>query len=317
MICKQILLITGPTASGKTEIALEIAQKLPAEILSVDSRQFYRYMNIGTAKPSPSELAQFKHHFIDIADPDEQISAGEFSRRARAVIAELWRRNIVPILVGGSAMYWKSVIDGLYGAADDAASGMCREIASKIGQSGNDALYHRLGELDPISQFRINKNDTQRLLRAVEVALQGGKTLSEEWREPQGGSWGCLPIMIWLDRDRTSLYRRIDARVDAMIKGGLVEEVDTLIEMGYDASTYTMGSMGYEELLQYRAGHYSLERAVDEIKKNSRHFAKRQTTWLRKDRRLRRLDVDLWGVDGCKERILAQFSEYLGECFYS
>ena len=288
MICKPILLITGPTASGKTEIALEVAQSLQAaEVLSVDSRQFYRHMDIGTAKPSPGELALCKHHFIDIANPDEQINAGEFGRRARGIIVELWRRNIVPILVGGSALYWKSVIDGLYGAADNATGGIYREIASKIGLGGNDALYQKLGELDPISQFRINKNDTQRLMRALEVALQGGKTLSEEWRESRGKSWDCLPIMIWLDRERTSLYQRIDMRVDAMIKGGLVEEVDALMGMGYDASTYSMGSMGYEELLQYRAGQYSLERAVDEIKKNSRHFAKRQTTWFRKDRRLR------------------------------
>ncbi len=317
MICKSIILITGPTATGKTQIAIEVARELGmAEILSVDSRQFYRYMDIGTAKPTLDELAQVKHHFIDVAYPQEQISAGEFARRARAVIVELWFRNIVPILVGGSGMYWKAIIDGFYEDATHYSSCIRKQLELSLEREGSEALYQQLGEIDPISQFRINKNDTKRLLRALEVALQGGKTLSEKWLEPNRQAWHCLPIMIWLDRPRASLYQRIDARVDAMIKKGLLEEVDRLLEMGYDAGTYTMSSMGYEELLMFRDGHYPLDKAIDEIKKNSRRFAKRQTTWFRKDRRLRHLDVDKWGVVGCKERILLQYLNNSRECFY-
>lgn len=318
MICKPILLIAGPTASGKTDIAISVAQKLgAAEILSADSRQFYRHMDIGTAKPSPEERAQSKHHFIDIVNPDEQLNAGEFSRRARTLITELWRRDIVPIVVGGSGLYWKAIIDGLYGETTDSSNSTYREIAAEIGKLGNSALYKKLGEIDPISQFRINPNDSKRLLRALEVALEGGKTLSDRWQEPRGKSWGCLPIMIWLDRDRSNLYERIDARVDRMIENGLVDEVDKLVAMGYSEKTYTMGTMGYEELLKFRAGIYPLAQAVEEIKRNSRRFAKRQATWLRKDRRLRRLEVDRWGGDGCRERILMQFKENYRECFYS
>jgi tRNA dimethylallyltransferase len=317
MICKSIVLLTGPTGCGKTELAINLALELrSAEILSVDSRQFYRYMDIGTAKPSTEDMVRTKHHFIDIAYPSEQISAGEYGRRARAVISSLWLRGITPILVGGSGMYWQAVIDGFYEDENDYSVAR-KKLKIKLEEEGIDAVYRQLGELDPIGQFRIEKNDTKRVLRAFEVALQSGGTLGGKWRENRPKIWNCTPLMIWLDRDRDNLYRRIDQRVDSMMANGLLAEVEGLKEMGYDTETYTMGSMGYQELLMYFEGQYSLGQAIEEIKKNSRRFAKRQTTWFRKDRRLRRLDVDKWGFLGCKERILLQFQDIKGSCFYS
>jgi len=317
LLCKSLILITGPTAGGKTKVAINIAQKLKtAEILSVDSRQFYRHMDIGTAKPTADELMQAKHHFIDIAYPDEQISAGEYGRRARGVISSLWRREITPILVGGSGMYWQAVIDGFYEDNNNYTE-VRKKLQQQIENEGVGAVYNLLGTLDPISQFRIEKNDTKRLLRALEVAIQSGDTLGEKWHQKKQETWKCIPIMIWLDRDRESLYQRIDSRVDKMMDNGLMAEVEKLKAMGYGTSTYTMGAMGYQELLMYIDGRCSLSDAVSEIKRNSRRFAKRQTTWFRKDSRLRRLDVDKWGTHGCSERVIYQYKDIVSSCFYS
>ena len=306
---KKIILITGPTACGKTSIAIELSKRIPnSEILSVDSRQFYRGMDIGTAKPTLEEQAQVRHHFIDIADPTRGINAGEYARRAREIIRGLHQRDAVPILVGGSGMYWKAVIDGFY--EEEADYGEIRSnLQDRLHSEGVEALYRQLSEVDPISHYRIKPNDTQRIIRALEVGLGGEEPLVEKWKRGRGNAPQYEAVMIWVDRERDRLYASIDARVDKMAEMGLLEEVKKLVGCGLGADHYMMGSMGYGEPLRYLKGELSWDEAVSEIKKNSRQFAKRQTTWFRRDRRLRRLDPDIWGIEGICERIIAQFKK--------
>ncbi len=301
-----MILITGPTACGKTDLSLALAQRIGrAEIVSVDSRQFYREMDIGTAKPSAKEQREVRHHFIDIAIPENQLSAGEFARRARAVIDGLIKRDIVPILVGGSGMYWKAVIDGFF--EDDADySAMRTLLQQQLAEGGTAPLYEELKARDPQSHYRIGPNDKQRILRALEVARMGGEGLANRWSVVPADP-PYRPVMVWLDRERALLYRGIEQRVDGMVKKGLLEEVKKLCERGYGRQTYAMNSMGYIEMLRYMEGELSWDLAVEEIKKSTRRFAKRQITWFRKDRRLRRLDVDLWGIEGCSARVAAQY----------
>ena len=305
----KIILITGPTASGKTSIAIELSERIQnSEILSVDSRQFYRGMDIGTAKPTLEEQARVPHHFIDIADPSRGINAGEYARRAREIIRGLHQRNAVPILVGGSGMYWKAVIDGFY--EEEADYGEIRsDLQDRLHSEGLEALYRQLSVVDPISHFRIKPNDTQRILRALEVGLSEEELLVEKWQRGRGNAPQYEAVMIWVDRERDRLYAAIDARVDKMAEMGLLEEVKKLVGRGLGADHFVMGSMGYEEPLRYLKGELSWDEAVSEIKKNSRQFAKRQTTWFRRDRRLRRLDPDIWGIEGVCERIIAQFEK--------
>jgi tRNA dimethylallyltransferase len=317
MLRKPILLITGPTACGKTEIAIEITRQFHnAEILSVDSRQFYRYMDIGTAKPSAEQQLSALHHFIDISNPDQQLSAGEYARRARRKIEELWQREIIPIMVGGSGMYWKAVIDGFYEDNKDYSS-IRKQLIERRNQEGLAALYLELEKVDPSRHFRIDQNDSQRILRALEVALVGGESIGLKWERAKGADWPCLSVMVWMDIEREQLYQRIDQRVDCMIEMGLVSEVEKLVQMGYGADTYSMGAMGYIEIIRYLEGQCSLDQATSEIKMNSRRFAKRQFTWFRRDRRLRRLDLGDWGRDGVIERIIEQYRHNTDACFLS
>ena len=304
---KKIILLTGPTASGKTSIAIELCKRMSsAEVISVDSRQFYRGMDIGTAKPTLQERAEVPHHFIDIANPDQGINAGEYARRAKVIIRELHQRNTVPVLVGGSALYWKAVLDGFYEDKVD-YSAIRTVLLNRLRKDGVGALYNELSAVDPVSHHRIKPNDAQRIIRALEVGLSGKESLAEKWKRGKENESQFNTTMIWIDRQRDQLYSAIDARVDKMVEMGLLEEVKGLIEMGLGAKHYVMGTMGYIEPYRYLMGELSWDEAVSQIKRNSRQFSKRQTTWFRKDRRLRRLDPDIWGVEGVCERVKAQF----------
>ncbi len=304
---KKIILLTGPTASGKTSIAIELCKRMSsAEVISVDSRQFYRGMDIGTAKPTLQERAEVPHHFIDIANPDQGINAGEYARRAKVIIRELHQRNTVPVLVGGSALYWKAVLDGFYEDKVD-YSATRTALLNRLRKDGVGALYNELSAVDPVSHHRIKLNDAQRIIRALEVGLSGKESLAEKWKRGKENESQFNTTMIWIDRQRDQLYSAIDARVDKMVEMGLLEEVKGLIEMGLGAKHYVMGTMGYIEPYRYLMGELSWDEAVSQIKRNSRQFSKRQTTWFRKDRRLRRLDPDIWGVEGVCERVKAQF----------
>jgi tRNA dimethylallyltransferase len=312
MSCKTAILITGPTASGKTAIGIQVAQQLPAaEILSVDSRQLYCHLDIGTAKPSPQQRAQVRHHFLDVAEPDTPYSAGRYAREARALIRRLWEEGKTPVLVGGTGLYWQAVFDGI--CQDEGEYGPVRAwLGERLEREGLGALYAELGKLDPQSQARLNRGDPQRIMRALEVAHASGKSLSRRWAGQGEDALEGWHLMFCLSVERQELYRRIGARVEHMLEQGLVEEVNHLVDIGYGRGTYALGSLGYAEILDYLEGKCSLGEAVARLEQRTRQYAKRQLTWFRRDRRLRWLEVGVWGEEGVVERILEHLQHHLG-----
>ena len=304
VLCKPLILLTGPTATGKTEIALDLVEHLEkVEIVSVDSRQIYRRMDIGTAKPSKAQLSACTHHFIDILNPDEHYSAGAYGRAARAVIDDIWQRNGLPILVGGTGLYWQSVLDGFFTDSTDYAH-VRMKLLNRLEREGLDSLYAELGALDPILQRRIGPADTQRILRSLEVAVSGVKSLSQLQREGDERKWMCSAMMICMTRERSALYKRIDERVEEMVSAGLCEEVEGLLQGGYNRKSAALCTLGYAEITEHLEDGTSLTEAKELIKQRTRQFAKRQMTWFRRDRRLRFLDIGVWGKSGIVERII-------------
>jgi len=315
MLDKPLILITGPTATGKTEIALEVAQHLPkVEIISADSRQIYRYMDIGTAKPTTEQQNQCPHHLLDVLGPEENYSAGAYERAARRIIGQVWNRGGLPIMVGGTGLYWQSALDGCFEDDFTATLGATTEYApirtelqNRLHCEGLASLYKELGGRDPVAQARLQPGDTQRVLRALEVAMAGKGTLSALWRERKGRPLMPRPQMICLIMERSRLYERIDQRVEQMIQQGWIEEVRSLREMGYDPSNSTLGTLGYLEMCSALAGHCPWQEAIERTKQRTRHLAKRQITWCRRDRRLRELDLDTWGKAGVVQRIVGEW----------
>ena len=307
MLNKPLILITGPTATGKTEIALQAAQHLPkVEIVSADSRQIYRYMDIGTAKPTAEQQSQCPHHLLDVLGPEETYSAGSYARAARHIIEQIWNKGGLPIMVGGTGLYWQSALDGCF--EDEAEYAPIRaELQHRLHCEGLASLYEELGRRDPVAQARLRPGDAQRILRALEVAMAGKSTLSKLWRERKEQPLVPRPQMISLIMERSQLYERIDQRVEQMIEQGWIEEVRSLREMGYDPSDSALGTLGYLEICSALAGHCSWKEAVERTKQRTRHLAKRQITWCRRDRRLRELDLDAWGKAGVVRRIVGEW----------
>ena len=301
----RLVILAGPTAVGKTDLALALARELDGEIISADSRQIYRHMDIGTAKPSCRQRASVRHHCIDLADPDESFSAGEFGRRARACMREILGRGKRPILVGGSGLYISAFLDGLFD--DEGVDLELRSsLAARLQSEGLSSLYEELGRVDPVRQMSLEANDGQRILRALELSLS--RHTQTESARAQEGTVLCPspPSMFCLTRERHLLHGRIERRVDEMLADGFIEEVEQLRHLGFSAGCPGLSSLGYAELLDYLGGAISEEKAVTRIKVRSRQFAKRQFTWFRRDRRLRWLDLDRFGEGGVMARVLAQ-----------
>ena len=307
MLNKPLIIITGPTATGKTEIALEAAQHLPkVEIISADSRQIYRYMDIGTAKPTAKQQSQCVHHLLDVLGPEENYSAGAYARAARRIIEQIWNRGGLPIMVGGTGLYWQSALDGCF--EDEAEYAPIRtELQNRLHCEGLASLYEELGRRDPVAQARFAAER-----RAADPAGVGGSDRGEEHAQramagAQGRPLVQQPQMISLTMARSRLYERIDQRVEQMVERGWVEEVRALREKGYDPGTSALGTLGYLEMCSVLAGHCSWQEAVERTKQRTRHLAKRQMTWCRRDRRLRELDLDVWGKAGIVQRIVGEW----------
>lgn len=279
-----IPVILGPTAVGKTAAAIEIAQRLNGEIISADSRQIYREMNIGTAKPSPEELKRVKHHLIDILQPEESFSAGEFVRLALEAINVISQRGKLPIITGGAGLYIRALSQGIFRevSKDDEVRA---QLLKRYNAGEREALLNELREVDPQYAQKVHVNDRKKLVRALEVFHTTGMTISE-LSAKQGDGW-INPINIGLQLPREILYNRINLRVDSMIKRGLMAEVKRLRLNGCDRNTVSINSPGYIEIYDYLEGKIDLEEAVELIKRNTRRYAKRQITWFRKEKDVR------------------------------
>lgn len=276
---KVILILLGPTAVGKTEISLEIAKEFNCEIVSVDSRQIYKLMDIGTAKPSPEIRKEIPHHLIDIVFPDEVFTAGDFCFEAEKIIEDISNRGRIPFLVGGTALYYWLFLRNPMANLPRAD----KQLREELLKTDKARLYEELLNIDPESARRIHPNDLYRIVRAIEVFRLTGKPISFWYSKQQSKSEKYYDILwIGLIRDRVELYDRINRRVNEMISKGLIDEVKALLDMGYSPELPAMKGHGYRELCEYFLGKISLDKAVEAIKRDTRHYAKRQITWFKK-----------------------------------
>lgn len=288
-VLNALLVILGPTAVGKTEVAVDLLSKIKGEIISVDSRQIYKEMDIGTAKPSKTIREKIPHHLIDIVFPDEAFNAAEFGNRARSIISKLQHQDKLPILVGGSGLYIRAAVDGLF-VGPGADGNLRNRLKEKAVREGSGALYRDLRRVDPETASRIHPNDQRRVIRALEVYELSGKRISSYQKERPSP----LPntVMIGLRKKRDSLYCSINERVDRMIGEGLIGEVKALLSRGYSKDFPSMQGLGYRQITGYLNGQYSREEAVRLIKRDTRRFARRQLTWFKKEKRIIWLDME-------------------------
>ena len=280
-----LIIIQGPTAVGKSNLALKIAQELNTEIISADSRQVYKFLNIGTSKPTQAEQDLIEHHLIDIVFPDEEYNAGMFVKDSATIITEMSEKNKIPLVVGGTGFYIKSLLEGLVEIPEIPKS--IRSKFEKIAQEkGSEYIHNYLQEIDPDSAERIEKNDVQKMLRAIEVREFTDKPLSRFWKE-QKSEKKYRVFNILLMEKREILYQKIDHRVDKMIGKGLLVEIQNLLKMNYKENDSGMITVGYREFFPYFRKEKKLEDCIALVKQNTRNYAKRQLTWYRK------IDFDL------------------------
>ena len=276
-----ILCIAGPTASGKTALAVELAKDLNGEVVSCDSMQVYRRMDIGTAKPSPEEMQGIPHHMIDVAEPDEDFSVSRYCAMAAPIVDDIVARGKTAIIAGGTGLYMDSLIRG-NDFAPFPSTGVRERLEAEADEVGLPAMLARLREIDPDTADRVS--DRKRILRALEVYLETGETITEHNRKTRLIPPKYTPLWLGLDfADRGELYRRIDRRVDIMLEMGLMEEIRSLLDSGIPEKCTAMQAIGYKEFVNALEGREPLSQAAEEVKKASRHYAKRQLTWFRRN----------------------------------
>jgi tRNA dimethylallyltransferase len=281
----KIVVLVGPTASGKSAMALELAGRFGAEIINADSMQVYKYLDIGTAKPSREERQRVRHHLVDILYPDEEFSAALFRQEARQAIRDVDARGRKAIVVGGTGLYIKALTSGLIrGGEVDPAIRV--RLQSEAEAGGRERIYRRLHEVDPVAAARLHPHDTYRIIRALEVYERTGRPISALRQRHLFQEEPYRVLSLGLSPEREELYRRIDERVDEMIKRGLTEEVRHLLEMGYSPVLKAMQSLGYKQMVAYLQGEFGLSEAVRRIKRDTRRYARRQITWFKADARV-------------------------------
>lgn len=285
-----VVIITGPTCSGKTFVGIELAKKMNGEIISADSRQCYKHLDIGTAKPSREELESVKHHFIDTHQPDQEFNASIFEHQSLHIIEELFKHDKLPIVVGGSGLYIKSLTDGIFDDVDNDEDfrNMMKDLKDKF---GNEYIYQMLMEKDPKTAETMLPQNWKRVIRALEVLHVTGKSIREVQNEYER-NLDIKFLQFGLNWEREILYQRINQRVDEMISAGLLEEVKSFKERGYTNALNSLNTVGYKEIFGYLDNIISLERAIELIKRNTRRFAKRQMTWFRRDDRIEWMKIN-------------------------
>jgi tRNA dimethylallyltransferase len=285
----RLIAIVGPTASGKSQMATEIASKINAEIISADSMQLYRYMDIGTGKPSPEDRKRIPHHLLDIVFPDETFSAANYKERARGVIGVLQKGGKNILIAGGTGLYIKALLRGLF-PSPEADQSLRQELWEKADRLGREFLWHELKEVDPASASRLHPNDTSRIVRALEVYRQTGIPLSHWQKNHAFQDCPYEVLKIGLMKEREDIYRRIENRVDHMVGSGFGEEVRSLLNMGYSRYLKSMQGLGYKRMVEYLCGERGFEEAIHLIKEETKAYAKRQLTWFRSDREIQWVD---------------------------
>ncbi|MBU1679172.1 MAG: tRNA (adenosine(37)-N6)-dimethylallyltransferase MiaA [Bacteroidetes bacterium] len=301
---RSVIIITGPTCSGKTALSLKVANILKSEIISADSRQIFKYLNIGTAKPSEEELKKNKHYFIDHLKPDEYYNASIFENEALKICNNLFSQNRIPIIVGGSGLYIKALVDGIFDS--EKTDFKYREfLLSERKTKGNEHLHNMLNSVDPVSASKMLPQNWKRVMRCLEVYHSTGSFIWEEHNK-QNRKENISFHQFALDVQRKKLYSDIETRVDLMINSGLIEEVKSILEMGYNRDINSLNTVGYKEIISFLFSEVTLERAVELIKRNTRRYAKRQLTWFRGDNRIKWISKgDSANLDFIAEEIIS------------
>lgn len=288
----KIIAVVGPTAVGKTYISVELARMLETEVISADSMQIYKGMDVGTAKITEEEKKGIIHHMIDIVNPDEDYSVSDFKNDAENIIDQMLLRNKIPVIAGGSGLYINSLIYDLDFGKTSSDEKLREYYTNYYKKHGEDSLYEKLTEIDPASAEKIHKNNVKRVIRALEVYNLTGRKFSELNTDirKKSNKYDCILVGLFMGREL--LYKRINQRVDEMLSNGLLEEVKTLLEKGYDKNLVSMRGIGYKEIIDYIEGSTNYEETVYNLKRNTRRFAKRQYTWFLKDENIKWFNMD-------------------------
>lgn len=295
----KVIVIAGPTASGKTDLAIELALRINGEIISADSMQIYREMNIGTAKPTMEERKGIPHHMLDIVDPDEEFSVAQFQQGAKKCIKDILSRGKVPIVAGGTGLYINALVYNITFSETITDWNYRNQLQNIAREQGPEALHTLLQEVDPISAENIHPNNVKRVIRALEVYETTGKPISLHQLESRQKKPEYDYKIFGIEVERDVLYRRIESRADKMLEMGLYEEVENILKKGYSPDLVSLQGIGYKEIIMAILGKCTLEEAVDKIKLNTRHLAKRQMTWFRKTENLKWMktaEMDKWAM---------------------
>lgn len=302
-----LVVIEGPTASGKTQLALQLARELGSQIISADSRQVYRYMDIGTAKPTQAELESVPHHLISIIDPDQSYNAGRFYADACQVIGNLQAQGSIPIICGGTGLYVSALLNGIF-ELDQLDSQIREALLQRLQNEDLEVLYSELKELDPDFAQKISSRDKQRILRGLEVYQMTGIPISRHWQQ-QRSVQRFKVFRILIDLPRELLYSRINQRIVEMMRQGLLDEIQKLLDLGYSENSPGLTSLGYREFMAHLKGNSSLEECIILAAQHSRNYAKRQCTWYRK----RKFDLTLGQEDLIISGVLELIQSQLGK----
>lgn len=289
---KPLIILTGPTSVGKTAISIALAKAVNGEIISADSMQVYRKMDIGTAKIAKEDMAGVPHYLIDELEPEEEFSVVRFQQLAKKYMEQIYEKNKIPILVGGTGFYIQAVLYDIDFTQTESDPYYRTELEQLLKERGGDYLYELLKVQDPESAEAIHPNNNKRVIRALEFARLTGDKISEHNREQRSRQSPYQFCYFVLNKDRRKLYETINQRVDGMMKAGLLEEVKKLAALGYHRDLVSMQGLGYKEILAFLAGEYSLMEAVEIIKRDTRHFAKRQLTWFKRERAVHWVNKD-------------------------
>lgn len=300
---KPLIVLTGPTAVGKTKLSISLAKAVDGEIISADSMQVYQHMDIGSAKIRPNEMQGVPHYLVDVLSPDEEFHIVRFQEMAKQAMEQIYAKGKIPILVGGTGFYIQAVTRDIDFTEAQQEDGYRRELEALAEEKGKDYLHNMLAEVDPVSAGEIHANNVKRVIRALEFYHQNKEPISSHNQEQREHVSPYNLLYFVLNAPRELLYRRIDKRVDEMLKEGLVDEVRRLKEMGYHRGMVSMQGLGYKEILAFLDGEYPFEEAVRILKRDTRHFAKRQLTWFRREGEVTWVNKDAFGYDD--DKILA------------